>query len=111
MIRRAALTALLLVLAGGAGAETIQKTYQCDRGVRVPVVYVNDPQGENVVVLWAEGGLYTLIQERAASGVRYGFPNDGSHYIWWEHQGSAMLLWRDGTTGTEAPVYESCTPV
>lgn len=103
-----ALLALALT-ATPASAEVITVRYLCERGVEVPVTYVNAEGTESVVVLNVEGGQITLIQEMSGSGARYGWPSGGSHYIWWSKGDTATLLWRDGETTVEEPLYSECT--
>ena len=96
------------LMAAPVSAEVITVRYLCERGVEVPVTYVNADGMEPVAVLNVEGGQITLIQEVAASGARYGWPSGGSHYIWWSKGDAATLLWRDGETTIEEPVYSDC---
>lgn len=89
-------TALLAVLAAApAGAETqvVTKRYSCDRGVTVPATYVT-AEDQAVVVIHVDGTQITLFQEEAASGVRYGWPSDGSNHVWWSKGDEAVLLWK-----------------
>jgi membrane-bound inhibitor of C-type lysozyme len=72
------------------------------------VTYVNAEGAESVAVLNVEGGQITLIQEMSGSGARYGWPSGGSHYVWWSKGDAATLLWRDGETTIEEPVYADC---
>jgi membrane-bound inhibitor of C-type lysozyme len=103
-----ALLALALT-ATPASAEVITVRYLCERGVEVPVTYVNAEGTGSVAVLNVEGGQITLIQEVSGSGARYGWPSGGSHYIWWSKGDTATLLWRDGETTVEEPLYSECT--
>lgn len=98
----------LLATAGPALAETQASAarYLCDRGVMVPVVYVNAPD-LSVAVLTVEGSQILLYSEPAASGARYGWPSDGSNYVWWSKGDTATLYWKDGEAGTETPLL-SC---
>ncbi|MBC2835606.1 MliC family protein [Paragemmobacter straminiformis] len=106
---KAALLALV-VAAAPAYAETQATTarYACDRGVTVPVVYVNgdDP---SLAVLVVEGSQILLYSEPAASGARYGWPSDGSSYVWWTKGDTATLYWKDGEAGSEVPLLSGCT--
>jgi membrane-bound inhibitor of C-type lysozyme len=99
MILAAALTA------GPAAAEVITARYTCDRGVEVPVTYVNGEGIESIAVLNVEGSQITLQIERSGSGARYGWPSDGSHYVWWVKGNAATLYWHDGESGDETPLY------
>lgn len=67
--------------------------YQCDRGVEVPATYVNGPD-QSLVVIHVEGSQITLVGEPAASGARYGWPSDGSNYVWWTKGDEATLYWK-----------------
>jgi membrane-bound inhibitor of C-type lysozyme len=100
--------AVFLLAAAPASAEVITVRYLCERGVEVPVTYVNAEGAESVAVLNVEGGQITLIQEMSGSGARYGWPSGGSHYVWWSKGDAATLLWRDGETTIEEPVYANC---
>lgn len=93
---RAALVATLLALAPAslaAAPEFTTQRYTCDRGVEVPVTYINATEG-SLVVLTVEGRQITLVNEPAASGARYGWPSDGSNYVWWTKGEGGTLLWK-----------------
>ena len=98
-----------LGLAAPAAAELDLRggTYLCDRGVEVPVSYVNAGDGA-VAVLHVEGRLVTLVNEPAASGARYAWPSDGSGYVWWTKGDTAALYWRDGAASDEVALYAEC---
>jgi membrane-bound inhibitor of C-type lysozyme len=81
--------------------------YLCERGVEVPVVYVTDSETE-VAILLVEGRQISLYGEAVASGARYGWPSDGSNYVWLTNDSGGTLLWKDGTSGTEAPILAGC---
>lgn len=104
-----ALALVLGLLPWPAAAEftTGGGTYLCDRGVEVPVAYVNSAEG-SAAVLHVEGRLISLLNEPAASGARYAWPSDGSGYVWWTKGDSATLYWRDGEAGTETVLYAEC---
>ena len=82
--------------------------YTCERGVQVPVVYVNDAE-TLVAILTVEGNQILLYSEVAASGAKYGWPSGGSNYVWWSEGPKAMLLWRDGAANTETTLLADCT--
>lgn len=90
-------------------AETMFETarYTCERGVEVPVTYVN-ADDMSLAVLNVEGGQITLEVEQSASGARYGWPSDGSHYVWWTKGAEAALYWHDGETDEDAVLYADC---
>ena len=100
--------AALLMLAPAtlaAAPEFTTQTYTCDRGVQVPVTYINATEG-SIVVLTVEGRQITLVNEPSASGARYGWTSDGSNYVWWSKGDEATLLWK--TPEGEAPLL-TCT--
>ena len=82
--------------------------YTCERGVQIPVVYANSDDSA-IAVLTVEGSQILLYSEPAASGARYGWPSDGSNYVWLTKGTDAMLLWHDGTAGTETTLYAACS--
>ncbi len=98
---RIAVAGVLLALP--AQAETLVQTlrYSCDRGVEVPATYVT-AEDQALVVIHVDGSQITLFQEEAASGVRYGWPSDGSAHVWWSKGDDATLLWK--TPEGEAPL-------
>lgn len=80
--------------------------YVCERGVDVPVIYATHAD-QGIAVLVVEGRQILLYQEISASGARYGWPSDGSNYIWRTKGETAVLLWKD-ETGGETPVLSDC---
>ncbi len=91
-MRAAILLALLLPSAAAAQEFTTQR-YSCDRGVEVPATYVNGAD-QSLAVIHVDGQQITLINEPAASGARYGWPSDGSNYVWWTKGDEATLYWK-----------------
>lgn len=100
---RAALAFLLCAAPALAETQASNTRYICDRDVMVPVVYVNG-EDLSVAVLVVEGSQILLYSEPAASGARYGWPSDGSNYVWWTKGDEATLYWKDGEAGTETPL-------
>ncbi len=90
-----------------AQPELTGGTYICDRGVELPVSYVNGGDG-SVAVLYVEGRLITLPIGPSASGARYVWPSDGSGYVWWTKGDTATLYWHDGATSEEVTLYAEC---
>ena len=96
----------LLPLPAQAELEMITVRYICERGVEVPVTYVN-AEGSGVVTLNIEGRQISLYQQDDKSGARYGWPSDGSNYVWWNKGAVANLYWKD-ETGAQTPVLSDC---
>jgi membrane-bound inhibitor of C-type lysozyme len=108
------LAAAALCVSAGQGAQaavTSTPRYICERGVEIPAVYINTDDGRapGIAVIYVEGRMINLqATAEAASGVRYRFPNDGSGYVWWTHQGTAQLIWYDAETKQEVTLYTLC---
>jgi membrane-bound inhibitor of C-type lysozyme len=90
---RIALISLLAALPVAAETSVVTTRYACDRNVAVPATYVT-ADDQSVAVIHVEGAQITLYQETAASGVRYGWPSDGSNYVWWTKGDAATLFWK-----------------
>ena len=104
---RVFLAAAFVGLPAAVGAMPITATYTCERGVEIPVVYA-ESGGDSIAVLHVEGRMITLVRETSGSGARYGWPSDGSHYVWWSKGDGATLLWHDGTVGEEVTLFAEC---
>jgi len=90
---RAAILLALLLPSVAAAQELTTQRYSCDRGVEVPATYVNGAD-QSLAVIHVDGQQITLINEPAASGARYGWPSDGSNYVWWTKGDEATLYWK-----------------
>ncbi|MDZ4088964.1 MAG: MliC family protein [Tabrizicola sp.] len=88
-----ALWLLALVPTTAVAQDFTGAIYVCDRDVRVPATYVNGPD-QSLVVINVDGNQITLLGEPAASGARYGWPSDGSNYVWWTKGDEATLYWK-----------------
>ena len=91
---------LALLPSAAAAQEFTADRYLCDRGVAVPATYINGAD-QSLVVIHVDGQQITLVNEPAASGARYGWPSDGSNYVWWAKGDEATLY--DLTKGENAP--------
>lgn len=107
---RATIVLVLAATPAFAEMQVDNTRYACDRGVEVPVVYVNDPEaeGQSIAILQVEGSQILLYAEPAASGVRYGWPSDGSNYVWLTKGDSATLPWKNGETREETVLLAGC---
>lgn len=88
----------LVLLAGllprpAAAQDFTTQRYSCDRGVEVPATYVNGAD-QSLAIIHVDGNQITLLNEPAASGARYGWPSDGSNYVWWTKGKDATLYWK-----------------
>lgn len=92
-MKAAVLIMALTPTASHAAPEFTTLRYRCDRGVEIPATYVTGAEG-SLVVIHIEGRQITLLGEPAASGARYGWPSDGSNYVWWTTDDGATLSWK-----------------
>ncbi len=99
---------ILAPCTGHAALDLTTMRYLCERGVEVPVNYVNDGDAEGIVSLVVDGRLIALYREQSDAGARYAWPSDGSGYVWQTEGDSATLLWKDGETATETPILTQC---
>jgi membrane-bound inhibitor of C-type lysozyme len=96
-MKRLAVLVLAAVPSMAQAEMTVQnQRYLCARGVEVPVVYATDTE-QAIAVLVVEGRQILLFSEVSASGARYGWPSDGSNYVWSTKGDTATLLWKDET--------------
>ena len=105
-MKYAALLVILLPLPALAELQMSTLRYSCERGVEVPVTYVTAGD-QSVVTLTVDGRQISLYKEVAASGARYGWPSDGSNYIWLTKDPEAILYWKD-ENGAETPILSDC---
>ena len=77
--------------------------YLCADGTKIAAVYGTDGN----LKLTVKGETVTLLAEEAASGARYGWPSDGSSYVWWTKGDEGTLYWKDGTQGGKETVLHA----
>lgn len=71
-----------------------QYHYLCERGVRIPAVYINDSKPQRAII-FSGGRMIVLDHVRSADGARYAEDGEGeAGYIWWTKGANAMLEWR-----------------
>ncbi|MWB77115.1 hypothetical protein GLS40_03670 [Pseudooceanicola sp. 216_PA32_1] len=107
MIRAPAAAATALLAATPLAAQdVIEVTYVCERGVEIPVVYI---EGEaSTAVLLAEGRMVVLPRAVSGSGARYARDGDAEGYVWWNKGDEATLAWFDARLGEEVTLYAFC---
>ncbi|MDZ4393727.1 MliC family protein [Cypionkella sp.] len=111
MIRKFAVLALLAACTPEAPAPSADGTeYLCADGTKLAAAYSTEGE-DSSVKLTIKGETFTLLSEPAASGARYGWPSDGSNYVWWTKGDSGTLYWKDGTKGgAETVLHADCKP-
>lgn len=100
----ASLPALTALPALSQQPQFIQVTYTCERGVTVPVVYVNGPGDAASAVAQIEGQLRVLQIARSASGARY--REGAAGYQIWGKGDQATISY--GTDADEITLYADC---
>lgn len=100
--------AIMALVAAPALAEpdVLAVVYSCERGVIVPVTYVNGADG-SVAVLHVEGRQIALPLAVSASGARFA-KEQVSGYSWWNKGQEATLAWFDADKGEEVFLYMKC---
>ncbi|GLS87779.1 hypothetical protein GCM10010873_27530 [Cypionkella aquatica] len=79
--------------------------YLCADGTKIATLLGTDGN----LKLTLKGENFNLIAEQSASGNRYGWPSDGSNYVWWTKGDEGTLFWKDGTKGgAESILHAKC---
>ena len=109
MIRKVALLGLLAACTTETAVPSLSgpkiAQYLCADGAKLAATYGDDGN----VKLTVKGETVTLLAEEAASGARYGWPSDGSSYVWWTKGDVGTLFWKDGSkSGEETVLHTDC---
>ena len=107
-MRSGVIGAVMALAAAPAFAEPdiLSVVYSCERGVTIPVTYVNGADG-SVAVLQVEGRQIALPLAKSASGARFA-REQVSGYDWWNKGQGATLAWFDADKGEEVFLYMEC---
>lgn len=82
--------------------------YICADGAKISALYATDGE-QATVALSFDNQTLTLIEEPTDSGARYGWPSDGTNYVWLVQGDEATLLLDYGTsTGPAVLVHSAC---
>ena len=96
------------VMAPTSPEATSGTTYACSDGARIVAVYAQDA-GQESVNLTFDGATLLLYAEPVASGARYGWPSDGTNYVWVTIDDIANLYLKDGSKGgAETLIHGNC---
>lgn len=109
MIRTACLA--LAMSAGTAAAQTAVDTvtYRCDRGVMLPVSFVNPPGEPGLAVMVAEGKLIAMRSLATGSGVRYVAFDEQDSYRLYTKGDEAFVAWMAADhTAEETVILSGC---
>ena len=105
--------ALILAACGTASmalaqtGDLIPVTYVCERGVEIPVVFVNPEGGDAYAVAQIDGKLVGMRQAVSASGARYRSGDGADAYQLWSKGDSATVSF--GADGRDAVLFQDCT--
>ena len=110
MIARLALAAVLVAFpALGDETAVMRQSYDCDRGVVLPVSFINPPGEPGIAVLVAEGKLVTLRALPSGSGVRYVSVDEQDGYRLYTKGDEAFVAWLAADhTAQEVTVLSGC---
>lgn len=84
--------------------ELLPVTYTCERGVSLPVAYVNGPDDEAHAIALIEGDLRVMQIAVSASGARYREGDSG--YQIWSKGADATISY--GPDGNEVTLLTDC---
>lgn len=87
--------------------DLIPVTYLCERGVEVPVVFVNPEGGDGYAVAQIDGKLLGMRQAVSASGARYRSGDGADAYQLWSKGNGALIFF--GAEGQESVLFQDCT--
>lgn len=92
-------------LALAEASDSVQQVqYQCERGVAVPVTYLNTASGGSYAVLQVDGQQVAMEIVVSASGARYASVDAERGYTWDTKGDSGSLYWQpaDATDNTDS---------
>ncbi|WP_424986814.1 MliC family protein [Microbulbifer sp. S227A] len=94
------------------GPEVSSRTYQCERGVLLPVTFVNPPDGAGLAVMHVEGKQVAMRALPAASGVRYvAFDEQDSYRLYTKGDEGFVMHMAADHTAEEIPVLRGCVTI
>lgn len=96
-------------VAADSGDQLQQVLYQCERGVSLPVTYLNTASGGAYAVLQVDGQQIPMSIAVSASGARYESIDQGRNYSWHTKSDSGVLSWRlAGDASENVVVLKEC---
>ena len=91
------------------GDQLQQVLYQCERGVTLPVTYLNTASGGAYAVLQVDGQQIPMSIAVSASGARYVSIDEGRNYSWHTKSDSGVLSWQPADdAGENGIVLKGC---
>lgn len=91
------------------GGEPAPSSYVCADGKYFAASYGQEGDTPSVTLTFEDDETALLLAEPSASGARYGWPSDGTNYVFWSKGQEATVLLKDGSRGgKETVVYADC---
>ncbi len=91
------------------GGDPAPASFVCAGGDHFAVTYGFEMDSASVTLTFENGETALLLAEPSASGARYGWPSDGTGYVFWSKGQEATVYLKDGTRGGEETVlYADC---
>jgi membrane-bound inhibitor of C-type lysozyme len=91
------------------GDQLQQVLYQCERGVSIPVTYLNTVGGA-YAVLQVDGQQIPMSIAVSASGARYVSIDEGRNYSWHTKNDNGVLSWQPvGKPSESVVLFKECT--
>lgn len=94
-------------LAAAQADDLVSVTYRCERGVEVPVVFVNPEGGDSYAVARIDDRLLGMRQVVSGSGARYRSGDGPQDYQLWSKGDMAMIS--VGADGQDKVLFQECT--
>jgi membrane-bound inhibitor of C-type lysozyme len=109
MIRGLAVALTALASMAVADTSLVGQTYVCDRGVVLPVSFINPPGEPGLAVMMVEGKLVTLRSLPTGSGVRYVSVDEQDGYRLYTKGVDAFVAWLAADhTAEEVTILTGC---
>lgn len=86
--------------------DTVSVTYVCERGVEVPVIYVNSATDTSYAVAQIDGKMVGMHIVISGSGARYRSGDGADAYQLWSKGDTALISY--GPDGNDTPLFTEC---
>lgn len=100
------IAACAATMAAAEPDDLIAITFVCERGVEVPVVFVNPEGGESYAVARIDDKLLGMRQVISASGARYRSGDGADAYQLWTKGETALIS--VGPDGQDVTLFQDC---
>lgn len=106
------LTALTMssLAVAGSGDQMQQVLYQCERGIQLPITYINTPSGGAYAVMQIDGQQIPMSIAVSGSGARYVSIDEQRSYSWHTKNNAGVVSWQPADEAEQpAPLLIDCT--